>query len=44
MVKCGTGRTFALPVPPEMTRAIDANAWTFALDNPSDLRDLEVRT
>lgn len=44
MVKCGTGRTFALPVPPEMKTALAANAWTYDLPNPDDLRDLEVRT
>ena len=31
-VQCGTGRTFALPVPPEMKTAMEANAWTFSLD------------
>ena len=30
-VQCGTGRTFALPVPPEMTSAHEANAWTYGL-------------
>jgi len=30
-VKCGTGRTFALPVPPNMTTALEANAWTYGL-------------
>lgn len=42
-VLCGTGRTFAIPVPPEMKTALEANAWTF--DIPSDmLKGLEVRT
>ena len=41
-VRCGTGREFVLPVPPEMTRALEANAWTYGL-NPGDLR-LEART
>lgn len=31
-VQCGTGRTFALPVPPDMTTAIQSNAWTYGLD------------
>lgn len=44
LVKCGTGRTFALPVPPEMKTALAANSWTFGFENPDDLRDLEVRT
>jgi hypothetical protein len=43
MVKCGTGRDFAIPVPPDMQTALEANAWTFSL-NPEELRDLEVRT
>ena len=39
-VKCGTGRDFALPVPPDIPTAAQANAWTYGLDviNP------EVRT
>jgi hypothetical protein len=31
-VLCGTGRTFVLPVPPTMTTALEANAWTFGFD------------
>jgi len=42
-VRCGTGREFALPVPPEMKTALDANAWTYGLDGDL-LRQLEVRT
>ena len=42
MVKCGTGRTFALPVPPEMKTALAANAWTYDLP-PTDYSP-EVRT
>ena len=42
-VLCGTGRSFALPVPPEMTTALEANAWTYDLDGDV-LRKLEVRT
>ena len=42
-VRCGTGRTFALPVPPEMMTALQANAWTY--DIPEEvIRSLEVRT
>jgi hypothetical protein len=41
-VLCGTGRTFVLPVPAEMTTARAANAWTFGLQ-PAELQ-LEVRT
>jgi len=42
-VRCGTGRTFALPVPLDMKTAIQANAWTYGLD-PKDIFNLEVRT
>lgn len=31
-VMCGTGREFALPVPPDMKTAHQANAWTYGLD------------
>ena len=31
-VRCGTGRTFVLPVPPYMTTARQANAWTYGLE------------
>jgi hypothetical protein len=31
-VRCGTGREFALPVPPEMKTALQANAWTYGLE------------
>lgn len=30
-VRCGTGREFALPVPPDMKTALQANAWTYGL-------------
>jgi len=30
-VRCGTGRTFVLPVPPDMKTALEANAWTYNL-------------
>ncbi|HET6943340.1 MAG TPA: hypothetical protein VFH89_14385, partial [Sphingomicrobium sp.] len=42
-VTCGTGRQFALPVPPDMRSALQANAWTFGIDTDV-LRNLEVRT
>ncbi len=41
-VQCGTGRTFALAVPPTMRTARQANAWTYGLDE-SDYAP-EVRT
>lgn len=30
-VKCGTGRTFALPVPPTINTALEANSWTYGV-------------
>ncbi len=42
-VRCGTGRQFALPVPPEMTTALSAQAWTWGLDK-TDFIKPEVRT
>ena len=42
-VLCGTGREFALPVPPNVTTAIDAQAWTWGLDAKSFVRP-EIRT
>jgi hypothetical protein len=42
-VLCGTGRTFAIPVPPECMTALEANAWTYGVE-PDLLRDLEIRT
>jgi hypothetical protein len=41
-VVCGTGRVFAIPVPPEMETALEANAWTY--DMPADEYNPEVRT
>ena len=41
-VTCGTGRRFALPVPPEMKTALEANAWTWGLE-PHQYKP-EVRT
>lgn len=42
-VQCGTGRKFALPVPPDMETALQANAWGYDIDEDI-LRSLEVRT
>lgn len=42
-VLCGTGRQFAIPVPPEMQTALQANAWTFGLDEIS-FNKPEIRT
>ncbi len=41
-VKCGTGRWFAIPVPPEMKTALEANAWTYNLK--PEQYTVEVRT
>ena len=40
---CGTGREFALPVPPEMKTAMEANAWTYGL-SLDDFKVPEIRT
>lgn len=42
-VQCGTGRKFTLPVPPEMKTALDAQAWTWVLDN-TNFNKPEIRT
>lgn len=42
-VLCGTGREFAIPVPPNSKTALAANAWTYDID-PDILKTLEVRT
>lgn len=42
-VRCGTGRTFVLPVPENLRTALDANAWTYNLD-PKEYKLLETRT
>ena len=42
-VQCGTGRNFVLPVPPDVSTALEANAWTYGLE-AEELRKLEVRT
>ena len=41
-VRCGTGRSFVLPVPSEMKTALQANAWTYNLE-PGQFQ-LEART
>lgn len=42
-VKCGTGRFFALPVPPEMTTALEAQSWTWGMDTDEFVMP-EIRT
>ena len=41
-VQCGTKREFVLPVPPQMKTALEANAWTYGLDEKT--YKVEVRT
>ena len=43
-VRCGTGREFAIPVPPDVRTALEANAWSY--DIPLDVfgHGPEVRT
>ena len=42
-VLCGTKREFALPVPPDMKTALEAQSWTWDL-KPADFKIPEVRT
>ena len=42
-VQCGTGRLFAIPVPPDMETAIQAQAWLWNLDL-KDFVKPEIRT
>jgi hypothetical protein len=42
-VLCGTGREFAIPVPPEMKTALEAQSWTWNL-SPDEFKIPEVRT
>jgi hypothetical protein len=44
-VRCGTGRSFCLPVPKAMKTALEANAWTWGDDVKAiSVRDYAVRT
>lgn len=42
-VLCGTGRTFAIPVPEECRTSLEAVAWTYQVP-PEEYAKLEVRT
>lgn len=42
-VHCGTGRQFALPVPPDVETALQANAWTYGF-GPKEFTKPEIRT
>ena len=41
-VRCGTGREFAIGIPPHITKALDAQAWIVGLE-PKDFTPPEVR-
>ena len=42
-VHCGTGREFAIPVPPDSATALEAQAWTWGLSTEQFLKP-EIRT
>jgi len=42
-VKCGTGREFAVGIPPHITKALDAQAWMIGLE-PHEFQSPEIRT
>jgi phage baseplate assembly protein W len=42
-VICGTGRKFAIPMPPHIKTALEGNAWSYGIDGDT-LKKLEVRT
>jgi hypothetical protein len=41
-VRCGTGREFAIGIPPQINKALDAQAWIVGLE-PQDFQRPEVR-
>lgn len=41
-VQCGTGREFAIGIPPHITKALDAQAWIIGLE-PSEFTKPEIR-
>lgn len=43
-VLCGTKREFAMPVPPTMKTALEAQAWMQGFDNVDDFMPPEIRT
>jgi hypothetical protein len=43
-VLCGTGREFAIPVPPTVKTALEANAWSYNMPLDAFGRGPEVRT
>jgi hypothetical protein len=43
-VLCGTKREFAMPVPPDMKTAIQAQAWMLGFDDVNEFMPPEIRT
>lgn len=43
-VKCGTNRQFAIPIPPTIKTALEAQAWIYGYDDPKDFIPPEIRT
>lgn len=43
-VMCGTKREFAMPVPPNMSSAIEAQAWMLGFDSVDEFMPPEIRT
>lgn len=43
-VMCGTRREFAMPVPPHLETAIQAQAWMLGFDNVDEFMPPEIRT
>jgi hypothetical protein len=41
-VRCGTGREFAIGIPPHINKALDAQAWIVGLE-PKDFTRPEIR-
>ena len=42
-VRCGTGREFAIGIPPNINKALDAQAWMVGLE-PKDFNRPEIRS
>jgi hypothetical protein len=43
-VQCGTSRLFALPMPPHVNTALEAQSWSFGYDDVSEFFPPEIRT
>ena len=42
-VRCGTGREFAIPMPPHIKTALEGNSWSYGVDTQV-IKALETRT